>query len=225
MKDTFAIEPPVYFPILSYCALMASVDGFVVGDTFQYSRQSFQNRARVRSPDGAQWLTVPLVGGQHGNRISETRIDYSFHWQKKHLKALQFNYGSTPFFEHYVDDISSIIETEHDSLAELTVATVVLTHKLLGFESKIEKESLERPGQNRSTTETEYLFAREGQKEFQGENESAPNRRYLSFEHPVYRQNFDGFVKGMTMLDLLFSHGPEAPRILRSGISFERAEG
>ncbi|GMQ81190.1 MAG: hypothetical protein BMS9Abin05_0621 [Rhodothermia bacterium] len=220
MKDTFAIRPPVYFPNLAYCALMATVDCFVVGDSFQYSRQSFQNRTRIRSPDGAQWLTVPLAGGQHGNPISETRIDYSFHWQKKHLKALRFNYGSTPFYEHYIDDISNIIATGHDSLAELTVASVALTHELLGLVCTLEKEGSNELGENRSTAGTEYLF--EADKNW--EHTHAPDCRFLAFDHPVYRQNFDGFVEGMSVLDLLFGHGPEAPRILRSGISFNQSE-
>ena len=214
MKDTFAVQPPVYFPNLSYCALMATVDCFVVGDSFQYSRQSFQNRTRVRSPDGAQWLTVPLLSGQHGNPISETRIDYSFHWQKKHLKALQFNYGSTPFYDHYIDDISSIIATRHDSLAGLTVVSVALTHELLGLNSTLEKEGSNGLGENRSTIGTEYLL--EPDRKWEGIH--APDCRFLSFDHPVYRQNFDGFIEAMSVLDLLFNHGPEAPRILRSGI-------
>ena len=216
MNDTYAIQPPVYFPDLTYCALMSSVDCFVVGENFQYSRQSFQNRAHVRSPDGAQWLTVPLIGGQHGLPISKTQIDYAFHWQAKHLKALRFNYGSTPFYKHYIDQVSRVIVTEHDSLAALTVASVALVHELLGLGCALENKGFNGFRERRSTSRTQHLF----DSDIKRNNSNESDRRILSYKHPVYRQNFDGFVDGMSVLDLLFSHGPEAPRILRSGISF-----
>ena len=31
----------------------------------------------------------------------------------------------------------------------------------------------------------------------------------------AYRQNFEGFIPGMSVLDILFNHGPEAVRLLQ----------
>ena len=66
-----AIRPPEYFPCLAYAALLLAVDCFVLADTFQYSRQSFQNRTKVRNPQGWQWVSIPLKGGQHGRPICQ----------------------------------------------------------------------------------------------------------------------------------------------------------
>ncbi|HMB93125.1 MAG TPA: WbqC family protein, partial [Rhodothermales bacterium] len=40
----------------------------------------------------------------------------------------------------------------------------------------------------------------------------------LVFEHPRYRQAFDGFEAGMMALDVLFSYGPQARTIVRDSI-------
>ena len=65
--NVLAIRPPEYFPRLSHVALMHYATHFVLADTMQYSRQSFQNRTRVRTREGSSWVSVPLKGGQHGS--------------------------------------------------------------------------------------------------------------------------------------------------------------
>ncbi len=84
----FAHQAPEYFPSLSYVALMSSVDQFYADVGLQYSRQSFQNRARIRTPDGSQWITVPVCGRQYGLPIRETKIDYRDNWVRKHLNCI-----------------------------------------------------------------------------------------------------------------------------------------
>ncbi|MFB6247312.1 MAG: WbqC family protein, partial [Salinibacter sp.] len=45
----------------------------------------------------------------------------------------------------------------------------------------------------------------------------------VHYEHPTYRQNFEGFEPGMTALDLLFNYGREAPRRMMRGLSTSEA--
>ncbi len=128
-----ALRPPEYFPRLAYFALLLRADRAVVADTFQYSRQSYQNRARIVTPDGPMWLSVPLVGGQHGTPIHRVCIDGRGRWAQRHLKALQFNYGAAPFYEAYLPAIEETICAEHETLGALTVATVRCLAGLLGL--------------------------------------------------------------------------------------------
>ncbi len=238
----FAIQPPEYLPRLVYCALMAGVDRFVVGDCFQYSRQSYQNRARLRTPDGIQWITVPLVGGQFGQSIRETRVDYSHKWQKKHLKALKFNYASAPFYEHYFPDFEAVFSPRPETLGELSLSCLELIHSQLGLtcELQVTRVSAREVSDSVSTEipidisgeispagnapsdvfrhapgESRLVYL-EDEKRIDTE---AENIMILSYEHPTYRQNFTGFRTGLSVLDLLFMHGPDALHILRSGIT------
>ena len=65
---------PDYFPSVSFAALILASDTLVLADTWQYVRQSNQNRARIRNPDGVQWMTVPLERGAFGRAVSEIRM-------------------------------------------------------------------------------------------------------------------------------------------------------
>lgn len=209
---------PDYFPGIEYCAVMASVERFVVVDSFQYSRQSFQNRARLRAPDGYQWISIPLIGGQFGKAIQDVRIDNTQNWAKKHEKALVYNYGKAPFFEHYASDVFDSIRSGSELLGSVTVDTVVLVHRLLDLESELIIGHMARrfaEGMPESPPVEELLFPENCQRS----PYCAKHRhRIMRFEHPNYRQQFSGFESGMSVLDLLFGYGPAATGILRQGI-------
>jgi hypothetical protein len=224
----FAHEPPEYLPRLEYCALMAAVELFVADVSFQYSRQSFQNRARIRTPDGTQWVTVPLKGGQFGRSIGKSEVDYSQNWIRKHEKAFLFNYGSAPFFDHYMPPIGEVLRSRPETLGDLTRAILACIHRFLGLTCDLRPSGAgrEESAGGGGSTEREEIgnvtphgvrlaLPDSGKKDLVAKG---GDRVLLEFEPPVYRQNFPGFESSLSVLDLLFNHGPEATYILRSGI-------
>ena len=210
---------PEYFPRIQYCAMMLGADVFAIADTRQYSRQSFQNRTKLRTPNGWQWLTVPLKGGQHGRAICDVEIDRSKLWQTKQLRGLAYNYRSSPYFEYYEDQIIEVIDREWVSLGELTVASVALLHKLLGAKSRLVVASQI----DRRPETTADLMRAAG--EAQLVNLTEPGCQLPPIDNSVhvircepepYRQVFNGFEAGMSMLDLLFNYGREACSMMES---------
>ena len=195
---------------------------FVMADTFQYSRQSFQNRTRVRNSQGTQWVTVPLKGGQHGQPQVTTSIRQVAAWRKRHWKAFLFNYSRTPFFAHYEEPMANFFAVGYTRLAEVTCASVLLTHRLFGLQSTLARASTMagQPGSMQSVVqsfpEKVVLLPPSAARV---DRYRAPGIRVLHFAHPTYRQAFEGFVPGMTALDLLFNYGPESLAVLQRGIS------
>ena len=55
-----AIMQPTYLPWLGYFALMDRVDCFILLDTVQFARRSWQQRNRIKTARGPLWLTVPV---------------------------------------------------------------------------------------------------------------------------------------------------------------------
>ena len=215
MAFKIVVRPPEYWPALASAALMQAADIVVLADTFQYSRQSLQNRMRIRNPDGWQWVSVPLKAGQHGLPQSQTRIRPVPGWRKRHWKAILFNYSQSPYFACYRDLISTLYLRDWIRLSELNMATSRLIHKWLGgsadlipaTELKGEPCSMEAildhyPG-------TELLAPMETPEPYSVQR--------LYFSPSEYRQVFAGFVSGMTVLDLIFNYGPESAGLLRTG--------
>ena len=217
-----SIRPPEYFPQLSYVALMQAAEQFVLADTFQYSRQSFQNRAKVRNAEGWQWVSVPLRGGQHGLPQTAVRIRQVEAWKRRHWKAFEYNYRATPFFAFYEEALRALFAYPWMSLADLTCASVRLTHELFGLTSSLARASdlTEKPAN------LQRILCHMGASELlcppssaSVDAQSGSTVRTLRFTHPRYRQAFTGFEPGMTAFDLLCNYGPDAGAILRASVA------
>ena len=220
-----AVRPPEYFPRLASLALMQQADRFVLADTFQYSRQSFQNRARLRTPprprQAWQWISVPLKGRQHGRPICEVEVDNRTTWARSHWRAFHYNYRTAPFFDHYEEAFRDLFERPWTHLGALTCATTERLHELFGLASTLVRAS-ELPGVPRHLQA--LVEAAGGGMLLTSGAAAAHDRRHVAsveavaYREPAYRQNFDGFEPGMSAADLLFNYGPEALSVLRRGV-------
>ena len=71
-----AILQSNYIPWKGYFDLIASVDEFVLYDDMQFTRRDWRNRNKIKTPQGVQWLSVPVkVKGRYTQAIRETEID------------------------------------------------------------------------------------------------------------------------------------------------------
>ena len=214
-----AVRPPEYLPRLSYIALMRHVDLFVVADTFQYSRQSFQNRSRIRTPDGWSWISVPLVGRQHGTPIDQTKIDYKRAWRSKHKRAFQYNYASTPYFAFFENSLETLFATPWETLAELTCATITLFHDLFQLKTELISAST-LPGAPESvpailaSVQPGTLIS--PAPAFQKDQHVVKQIECFTYEEPHYRQHFEGFEPDITAFDLLCNYGPESASVFNT---------
>ncbi len=213
------VRPPEYFPNLTYVSLMQAADIFVLADTFQYSRQSFQNRTRLRNSQSWQWVSVPLKGGQHGLPILVTRIRQVRAWKKRHWKAMVFNYSQTPFFTYYAEPLRALLERDWKRLGDLTCESVQCTHTWFGFSGDLVRAS-ELPGQPKTVDEVRACLPDGRLLVPQGVPELRADLR-MRYDCPTYRQAFEGFVSDMMALDLLFNYGPESGGLLRSGVRYQ----
>ena len=223
-KPLTAVRPPEYWPAPQMIALADAADRLVLADTLQYSRQSYQNRARLRTPDGWQWISVPLKGGQHGRPISDVEIRHRHAWMGKHWRAMHFNYRRSPYFDYYEPRLRPIFAERWGTLGDLTCRSVGLVADLLGITTPIERASrmegapatvpaiLEACGTDRLLTGRDTAAIDEA---------FAPDVRVLSIAPLRYRQNFDGFEAGMSTLDLLFNYGPESLSMIRRAATIE----
>src|SRR2546428_11865995 len=86
-----AIHQPQYLPWLGYLAKWAAADVFVFLDTVQYEKNGWQNRNRIKTATGPQWLTVP-VRARLGTSIADVTIDTSQPWARRPLRPLELAY-------------------------------------------------------------------------------------------------------------------------------------
>src|SRR5438445_12879187 len=94
-----AIVQSNYIPWKGYFDMIAAVDEFILYDDMQYTRRDWRNRNQIKTPQGVQWLTVPVLAkGKYHQKIKDTEIDGAA-WAADHWKALVQNYRRAPCFQ------------------------------------------------------------------------------------------------------------------------------
>lgn len=117
----YTVHQPHYIPYPGYLAKVAAADAFVFLEGVQYVRREWQNRNRVKGPDGPVWLTVP-VKGEYRAAIREMAVDDSADWRRKHVETLRRFYSKAPHASE-MEAFEEAIAPSFASLAELTMAT------------------------------------------------------------------------------------------------------
>lgn len=90
-----AILQSNYFPWKGYFDMVAAVDEFILYYDMQNTPSDWPDRNQIKTPQGAQWLTVPV---QIPQSIRETEIDDP-DWADTHWKAIARNYRRAPYLE------------------------------------------------------------------------------------------------------------------------------
>lgn len=231
-----AVMQPTFLPWVGYFDLIDRVDRFVFLDTVPFTRQSWQQRNRIKTATGLQWISLPVIASvEEKTLISEVRLGAVR--PEKIRRAIEQNYARAPFFTALWPRFAPIFDgvVPGALLAEVNIAIIEEVCAILGMETprlrardlppcegRIERlialtgalgadTYLSPMGAAGYLAEAPDAFAEAGLKlSFQG------------YEHPTYPQRFPPFSAGCGILDLLFNAGPDSLPIIRSGRRPER---
>ena len=137
---------PNYLPYIGFFHKIAHCDQFVIVDNVQYVKRGpfgWINRNRIRTPQGEQWLTVPVLNkGKYHQLIMETKINTSEPWARKHWKSLLVNYKKAPHFEKYADFFDETFNKRTwEDFTALSRHMIEYLMKALGIEKPVKLSS------------------------------------------------------------------------------------
>jgi hypothetical protein len=213
-----AAHQPSYLPWLGYFDKMAKVDLFVVMDDLPYEADKFQDRNRIKTATGAQWLEVPVAGGE---RIVDVQIDNTTSWQRDTWATLEAHYRDAPHFARYAGELREVYTRPWATLVELDLHVLELARRWLGINIPIVRAStLDLVGEktDRLIDLCTKLGARAYISGSGGALDYLDDERmgragigviWQHFDHPTYPQRYPelGFVPQLAFLDLVFNCG------------------
>ena len=224
-----AIVQSCYIPWKGYFDLINLVDEFVLYDDRQYTRRDWRNRNKVKTPQGTQWLTIPVeVKGRYHQRIDETRIRDP-EWGDRHWKTLTHNYAMAPHFDEYAEVFESLYREARDPLlSNVNRMFLEAVCGILGIGTKLSwSTDYEAEGAKterllalcRAAGATAYLSGPSA-REYLDETlfqKAGIALDYIDYSgYPEYPQLHPPFDHAVTVLDLLFNTGPDAARFMKS---------
>jgi len=177
----------------------------VVIDVFEnYLKQTWRNRYDILGPNGVQSLTVP-VQSQTGQKISvrHIKIDNRLPWQRTHLRSIKTSYGSSPYYEHYIELIEPLYKMQFEHLTDFNLHAFNMIQQQLFPQLKIVfSESYIEPSATNIDLRPYFKPVRFSQ---------------IRHQPLTYLQTFADrfeFQPNLSVLDLLFNAGPNSPQML-----------
>lgn len=223
-----AILQSNYIPWKGYFDMIAAVDEFILYDDMQYTRRDWRNRNQIKTPQGVQWLTVPvLVKGKYHQKIRETQID-GRSWAEAHWKALSQNYRRAAHFAEIAEWLEPLYRDEsYETISHLNRRFIEAICAYLGVRTVI-SNSWDYSVIDGKTERLADLCAQAGATEYI----SGPAAKdyidekvfddvgikvnWFSYTgYPEYPQLWSEFVHGVSIVDLLFNCGKEACNYMR----------
>jgi hypothetical protein len=223
-----AILQSNYIPWKGYFDILRAVDEFVLYDDAQYTKHDWRNRNVIKTLRGPLWLTIPVkVRGRLGQRIRDATVaDPS--WRALHWKSLTQWYRGTPGFERYRPVLEPLyLAHQETSLSEINRAFLEALGPLLGCSARLSwsweyllaGDRVDRlVGVCQQLGATEYLSGPAAKVYLDEARFEAVGIkvRWANYEgYPEYPQRHPPFEHRVSVLDLLFNVGADAPRYLK----------
>lgn len=188
-----------YFPPVSWFSVFMAYDERFIEAYENYSKQSYRNRCIIYSANGAMPLIIPVTKttGNH-TLIKDIIIDYKQNWCVNHWRAIEAAYSRTPYFIHYNEALKSILFKKHHFLLDLNNELLLQLLKFL------------------RTDNTDFYLTEKYVSHPVNDKRVAIHPKRFHFKNCAQQEYFQpfshkhGFIKDLSIIDLLFNFGPDS---------------
>ncbi len=227
---TVVIHQPDFLPYLGFFHRFLNSDLYVILDNVQFlsGSKSWHNRDKIKTLQGAKWLTVNVKKTSQKTNINEIILATDVDWKIKNVSLIKENYKSSKYFEEIFPYIEKLYNFKCEKLIDFNLKSITALMEL--FDIKIEMvagSSLGASGKGnallvdilKKVHATRYLSGIGAKAYYDSRpfEEAKIEVIWQNFKHPVYPQLHGEFIPYISSIDLLFNCGIEKSReILRS---------
>jgi hypothetical protein len=193
-----------FLPCLTYFAGILQEAEIKINIGEQYRKQSYRTRAYLLGPHQVENLNIPVLNAPNNTIMKEIKIDNRTNWQRSHFKTIANCYKKSTYFEHYEHLFEPLFSKTFTHLIDFNAESLTICLRILKV--------------NKTIWQGEFSY-------FENKNDfisfNAKNRLELPdyFVSRPYFQNFGNkFEQNLSVIDLLFSKGPESVDLLKSSI-------
>lgn len=225
MQKIVAISQSNYIPWKGYFDLIARADEFILYDEAQFTKNDWRNRNIIKTPNGPQWLTIPVHGSTQ-EKISDVKIADSG-WNMDHLKTIRQFYKNAAFYEEYSNWLTTLYShADFEYLSEVNVYFIKEINRILGIDTPLKQsKNFTFDG---DATQKVISMCKETKADIYLSGPAAMNYLNVSYfedagidikwmnygNYPEYSQCCGSFDHNVTIIDLLFNTGKNAPNYL-----------
>lgn len=200
----------------------------MVFDDVQFLRRGWHHRDKIKTREGATWLTLSVKKGDYHQKINEVILgDVQEGWVDDNLNLIREHYQKAPCFSEYFPKIKEVYMAGYTKLVDINIAFLRMLFEIFEIRTKLVLAStLGAEGQNnerlinilKKVNGTHYLSGT-GAKAYLDENVFAQEGikvDWQKFTHPQYPQLHGDFIPNLSCLDILLNCGFESKNILQT---------
>lgn len=230
-KKTVVIHQPDFAPYLGFFHRFLHADMYIALDHVQFvsSSRSWTNRDKIKTAQGEKWLTVSVKKAPRDTAINQIELATNTDWRQNNLRLLEQNYRKAPCYNELMPEIERLYAQPAHLLRDFNMASIEMLMDMLDVRIPwIWSSKLDPAGTKNEllvdlllkTGATHYLSGTGARDYFQPEPFARAGIEIVwqDFKHPVYTQQFDGFLPYLSSLDLLFNQGVMAAREIMRGL-------
>ena len=223
-----AILQSNYIPWKGYFDLINMVDEFILYDEVQYTKNDWRNRNKIKTPQGIQWLTIPVRQENLDQKIKDTKISDK-KWNIKHWRTISQNYSKAKYFKDYKDIFEELYLTcDEEYLSQINYKFITTINQILEIKTKlrwssefelVDGQTEKLLGICKDCNADIYLSGPAAKDYF---NEDLAKQENIKVEwmdysgYKEYEQLNPPFEHGVTILDLIFNEGDRAKEFMKS---------
>ena len=223
-----AILQSNYIPWKGYFDLINMVDEFILYDEVQYTKNDWRNRNRIQTPQGTQWLTIPVRQKSLNQKIKDTKTTDK-KWRKKHWRTISQNYAKAKYFKDYKDIFEALyLNCEEEYLSKINYKFILAICDILKIDTKIrwsnefnllEGQTEKLLGICKDCNADVYISGPAAKNYLDLELAKKENIKveWIQYNrYKEYHQVFKPFKHEVSILDLIFNHGDGATKFMKS---------
>jgi hypothetical protein len=229
MGKKVAVVQSNYIPWKGYFDLIKRVDEFILFDDMQYTRRDWRNRNRIKTTNGPMWLTIPVENkGKYTQKIKDTTVDDP-DWHSAHWQSIVHSYAKAPYFREYRSFFEQLYAgATQPRLSQINYYFLNAICQLLGIRTKItwsmDYQLIEGKTERlvdlcKQAHASEYVSGASAKEYIDEElfNAADITLSYMDYAgYREYRQCYPPFEHAVSIIDLIFNVGPDAPLYMQS---------
>lgn len=187
--------PIFYLPPISWFSEFLSDSEIVLEQYEHFPKQTYRNRANIFGANGKLSLIIPIK--HNGKRVvKDLEVSYAEDWKSLHWKSIKTAYQSSPYFEFYEDCLAQIFEGEETHLVEFNLKVINIILDILKAQKaySLNSEYVKNPDME----DFRDRFSAKDESEYQ-----------MEFYYQTFSDKL-GFIKDLSVLDLICNLGPES---------------
>ncbi|MCL2589439.1 MAG: WbqC family protein [Betaproteobacteria bacterium] len=217
-----AIVQSNYIPWKGYFDIVGNVDLFVFHDDLQYTKGDWRNRNKIKTPKGAEWITVPCGTSEH-RLICDVELT-SADWQRKHWNLIQTYYAKAPYFKQYSPFFEEIyLGQVWKNLSDLNQHVIrTISTELLGMTTRFDDSRTYHLKETKANRVIELLkkvgakiyLSGPAAKSYLTDSDFSCvgiSLEWMDYDgYPEYLQLYPPFEHSVSIIDLFFNVGSDA---------------